>query len=285
MSISHEFTCFGLLSQELQDMIWSHSFRPQLITLYYADCPSTQHTSSSTESDNSHLTPGGFLRSPPPPSPEQLEPINTPAPGAFSVCRASRAIAQAKGYKTWRMIRSDGKVRDLLWNPVIDTILFAGPHDSYFESFVQQFSAQASEIRSLALPYDLWDASLATKTSSDGRAKRKRGLRGLMRLLKSPSSLRKMFVMVDKEFFESEVKGKAEDKLEWWSGLGCFGHGFHSGLAGFRKVYREDSLVSPKVSIAWNFDMILRGEDVELPKLLISDTVASRLRGWSRRNQ
>ena len=265
-------------------MIWSCTFRPQMISLQYANYLPTPHKSRSVENDGSHLKADSTPNSSPPPSPGQLEPIDAPAPIAFSVCRASRAIAQSRSYRTWRMIRSDGNVRGLLWDPLIDTIFFAGPHDSYFSLFVQQFSAQASEIRSLALPHSFWEASFATKTRDNGRVRMRRGSRELLRLLKSPSSLQELFVLVDKEFFDSEVKGKAEDQMVFWTGPECFGRGFLSGLKSYHKAYGVDSLVIPKISIAWSFDMILRGEAVELPGHSNLDSIQTWIQEWRSRN-
>lgn len=125
-------------------MIWSRGFQPRLISLHYANNTFDQHGPLSRESSHS----AGPTRSPStPPSPGQLEPIDSPTPAAFSTCRASRAIARSKGYQTWRMIRCDGKVRGFLWDPLIDTTLFAEPKDIYFGLFMQQFLAQASKIQ------------------------------------------------------------------------------------------------------------------------------------------
>jgi hypothetical protein len=150
-----------------------------MISLQYANCLPTPHMSRSVENDGSHLKADSTPNSSPQPSAGQLEPVDAPVPIAFSVCRASRAIARSRSYRTWRMIRSDGNVRDLLWDPLIDTI-FAGPHDTYFSLFVRRFSAQASEIRSLALPHSFWEASFATKTRDNGRVRMRQGSRELL---------------------------------------------------------------------------------------------------------
>ena len=257
-------------------MIWLYSFKPQLISLHYAKCPSTQHTSPSIGRDDSHYAS-------PLPSPTQLEPVDVAAPAAFSVCRASRAIALSKAYKTWRMTRSDGKVRDLLWDPLVDIILFVGAQDSYFtplllfDLLVQQFSDQASEIRRLVLPHYFWDVAFVSKSCDIESGHLDDRSWGLLRLLQSPSSLQEMFFMVDEEFFESEVKGKAEDELEFRKAPDFCGDGFHSHIERHRYKHGEDSLASPKVSVAWNFEMILRGEDFELPEGLLSGSLHARL--------
>ena len=83
MSGFSDLTSFMLLSQELQDLIWSHSFRPQLISLHYADCPSTQQASPLTGSDSSHLRTETAPSSSPLPPPKQPDPVDVPAPAAF----------------------------------------------------------------------------------------------------------------------------------------------------------------------------------------------------------
>lgn len=77
--------------------------------------------------------------------------------------------------------------------------------------------------------------------------------------------------MVDREFFEREVLGKAEGELEFWNKEEGVGRGFHAALKSFRKTRGEDSLVVPKVGIVWSGDMVVRGEEVELPECLVLD--------------
>jgi len=280
MSVVREFTCFKLLSHELQDMIWSHSFWPQMITLHYAECPSTSHIS--TRSDISHpsakITPSSDRASPP----AELEPVDTQAPAAFSVCRSSRAIAQSKGYKTWKLTRSDGKVRDLLWDPLNDTIFLATIQRPYFDLFVKHFLAQAGEIQSLALPYSFWDACYRTRTGVCDNGyewKNRHGSRGMTQLMKAPSSLKEVFVIANKEFYESEVKGKTEDQLEFWIAPWGTGKGFYDGLPMSRKTFGLG--VCPRISIAWNFEMISHGEDVELPECLVLDSFVAQEQEWN----
>lgn len=53
-------------------------------------------------------------------------------------------------------------------------------------------------------------------------------------MMKSLSKLRKMFIMVDNDFFESEVRGRTGDQLEFWSRDGDIGEGFHNGQKSYR---------------------------------------------------
>jgi len=202
---------------------------------------------------------------------KQLEPLEVQAPAAFSICRASRAIAHTQGYKTWKIFRPGGKVRHLLWNPLIDTIFFHGPQGNSFRKLVHYCRAQVHEIRSLALPYSWWYETFSTKVDGVRGKGYRIGSRELGLLLESPSSIQELFVMVDRENFESQVQGKAEDQLEFWNGPGCFGRGFWVGTNFHRDLHGEGSSVKPKVSVAWNFEMILRGEDVELPECKVLD--------------
>jgi len=257
-------------------MIWGQSLAPQLISLQYATLSETTTPSAKivgcrySAADNvSRGFKSASLN-------KQLEVINTPTPAAFSISRASRAVALSKGYKTWRISRLDGKVRDLIWNPRMDTIFFEnkiklrtlyGIYDNDFSIFVKQFPAETREIRSLALPYDtFWLPSFGTKYSSTRMVRR--GSLHLLQLLEKPSSITELFVMVNEEnnlAKELEEKDGHPDQLEFWNGSReCFGKGFHAELRRYRKACGE--VLSPKMRIVWNFEMILNGEGVELPE-------------------
>jgi len=89
----------------------------------------------------------------------------------------------------------------------------------------------------------------------------------MLELLKDPaSSLRQLIVLVDKKFIESKVQGKTEDQLQFWNARMGIGHGFH----GMRKAdingHGEDSSMLTRVALAWNFEMVWEGNDIELPE-------------------
>lgn len=84
--------------------------------------------------------------------------------------------------------------------------------------------------------------------------------------------------MVDREFFEREVEGKTADQLSFWDANGAIERGFCNSLKAHRERYGEDSLASPRISVAWNFEMILRGEDVECPILKSTNTAMQDLK-------
>lgn len=134
MAKLNEFTCFALLPQELQDEVWSQSLEPQLISLHYINLKQN----IAARLSEVHFPTAGFRRLSPS-SAKQLEVINTSAPLAFRICQASRAVALSKGYTTWRINHLNGKVRDLLWDPRIDKVVFKGqmqsryPYSIFFE--------------------------------------------------------------------------------------------------------------------------------------------------------
>jgi hypothetical protein len=270
MSDLREFTCFKLLSQEIQDLIWSFSFWSQTITFCIV-----QNATFPRGSDSPHIAmeypPNSCVASFD--TSTWFEPINTKAPAAFSICQASRAIALSKDYKTWNISRCDGKSRGLIWKPATDIIFVDVSRNSHFDIFVKQFNSQGiNEIQRLAFPYEFWAYCYRTESgykrlySKWGEWKRRRGSHGLAQLLETPSSLRELFVMVDKEFFDSEVQGKPENQLEFWTASPAIGTGFHDGRQVALKRYGPGSSVIPKISLAWNFEMIWHGKDIGLPE-------------------
>lgn len=149
---------------------------------------------------------------------------------------------------------------------MIDTVFVDVSQKSHFEIFFNHFHTQGiNEVKSLAFPYDFWAHCYRTETGlkKAGEWKRRRGSRALATLLRTPSSLKELFVMVNKETFEGELRGKTE---VFWTVFRGIGGGFYDARKTALKHHGEGSSVLPVISLAWNFDMIRDGKAIELPE-------------------
>lgn len=104
MSRLREFTCFTHLAQELQNLIWTFPFWPQVIT-FRVD----HEAAIIRQKDNPNLV--TLLSTS---AKKWFELVDTHNPPAFAVCKASRAMALSKGYKEWCVPRVDGKSKRIL---------------------------------------------------------------------------------------------------------------------------------------------------------------------------
>lgn len=78
-----------------------------------------------------------------------------------SVCHESRDVVLNAGYRTWTLYNKKGARRDVLWNPLFDTIALVGPHTHgapqfYTQILELQFASQAKDIQKLAMPTTNW---------------------------------------------------------------------------------------------------------------------------------
>lgn len=100
MSDLGEFTYLKLLSQEVQDMIWSFSFWPQMITLRIVQNTAIIRGSDRLQIASKYSIEISEKSLPMSTTTTWFDPVNTQAPAAFAICQASRAIALSRGYKT-----------------------------------------------------------------------------------------------------------------------------------------------------------------------------------------
>jgi hypothetical protein len=254
MAVSNATTSFNDLSQELQDTIWSYALGPRVISLTCFKCLSTNHPIVATDPQGYHpvhLPPGSRCA--------HLYDNDIRSPIALSVCRASRQIAQTKGYRTWKLIRSDLKVKLLVWNPIIDIVFFPGIDRNYFNLFVKYLFPLAKEIQRLAFSHSFWKESYGLREHNGGRGRRVS--RGLSHMLNDGhSSLEVYFIIADKEFFATGVEGKSVDDLEFWNAP----WGIAKGFPGFwidwtNSRNNTPEKPAPSIRIVWNFKMILDG--------------------------
>lgn len=253
------FTHLQLLPQELQNMIWKHTLKPQLITVHFS---------------------GNHSFSNPLPAAEGFSAVSTKSPLAFSMCRASRFVAQnSKAYKKWPLVNREGKAGYVLWNPQIDTVHIIGNPDplihpdplikpngylsNYFSAVFFKFSSEVMSIRNLALSYDFLE-SFKTQPENETRSTIP-ARHSLLYMLTNSKQLQQIFIMVDQDFFEREVEGRNTDQLEFWNKEGGMGKGLYTALRLYRSVAPQQRSPNAKVrfSVASNFEMIMRGKDVE----------------------
>lgn len=72
--------------------------------------------------------------------------------------------------------------------------------------------------------------------------------------------------MVDKDALEKEELEEIESGLEFWANPHGIGAGFHDMRRLQLKNFGESSIALPKISLAWNFEMIWNEEELELPE-------------------
>ena len=177
-----------------------------------------------------------------------FEPVGTVTLTAFFVCRESRSLAYSKGYQDWRIAHRDGKVRDVIWNPSKYTVILLAEADplQYLDLFLEQFPAQAKEIQKLALPLSFGRSSAETVTQ----------------LMYFPA-LEELVIMFDKEYFDDWIKTK-DYGLMYCLRLPCrVGRSLWSTIE--NRMWQVSCAIKvPKVSVAWNYDMVAAGEDIEL---------------------
>jgi hypothetical protein len=229
-------------------MIWQHSLIPHFISL---SCKiynfASQHAPSfifflGGDEPYTHFTMEEIPRPSSPYFTAHLEPVEVSAPSALFTCRESRHLAQSNGYKAWRMVHHNGKIRDVMWNPSKDTVLLVEADARHsFDLFLEQFPTQVREIQRLAISQF--------------------NLTRLWPSLMNFTALIKLYLFVDKSFWER------------WSSEGSrFSKNIRKRLREARKQYLENYQESrgpypidiSRVSVAWNHDMILRGEDIGL---------------------
>jgi len=79
-------------------------------------------------------------------------PYNYESPPLLSVCRESRDIALEKGYRAWKMYDQNGGIREVMWNPGVDVVLFErneGWELREMDVLMKQYPEQAKQVRSL----------------------------------------------------------------------------------------------------------------------------------------
>ena len=177
------------------------------------------------------------------------------------MCQKSRRLALSKGYKAWRIERRDGKVRDVMWNPSMDAILFVDAYTSHcFDLFLEQFPEQVKEVENLALPDSFWLANNVIKPFTKTK---------LWRPLMKFTTLKRLFVRLDKESWERWVGklGRMDDPGS------LFPNNVGRDLIDAAKEEYQDNhptlccpihIDAPRVSVMWSYDLVRRGEDIEL---------------------
>jgi hypothetical protein len=120
---------FPNLPGELRCLIWAQTFSPRIIPLVVE----SYGTSSET---------GLYIRVPIPARVTSLE-----------TCKESRLVALRSGYKSWKVVGSDG-ISNMMWNPRIDVVNISGTHVKEMSMHMIQsiFPSETMEITKLALP-------------------------------------------------------------------------------------------------------------------------------------
>ena len=249
MSNLTTFDYFPHLPKEIRDMIWQHSLTPQLISFrckIYNFAP--RHAPAfifflGGDEPYTHFTMEDIPRPCSPYFTAHLEPVNINAPGALSTCRESRNLAESKGYKAWRMVHHDGKIRDVMWNPSKDTVLLVETDSRHsFDLFLEQFPTQVREVQRFAI-------SLPKTTR-------------LWRPLTNFSALVKLCIFVDRDLWEewSKDQWKQQDSRFPDNVRRRLREGRMRYLENYQEWHGPHPIEVPRVTVAWNYDMILRGE-------------------------
>lgn len=166
MSDSPKFPLFRFLPPELRLMIWEFSLSPRLLSLHcesLIECYRPAYNISMVLHRRRSLgVPvsekrerlSGLMR---------LTPVSIDPIPISSVCYESREVVLKSGYRTWRFYNQEGRGKDVLWNPTLDTVAMVGPHTRGFPSFYPQmleilFPSQANDIQKLAIPTSSWQS-------------------------------------------------------------------------------------------------------------------------------
>jgi hypothetical protein len=190
-----------------------------------------------------------------------LEHVEAATPVALSVCQESRRLALSKGYKAWRIERGDRKVRDLMWNPSMDTVLFVDAYASHcFDLFLEQFPEQVKEVENLALPDSFWLAHNVIKPFTKMK---------LWQPLMNFTALKRLFVRLDKESWESwvgELRRMDDPSSLFPNNVGR--DLYDAAKEEYQENYPElcgpIHVDVPTVSVMWSYDLVPRGEHIEL---------------------
>jgi hypothetical protein len=171
MSKLNEFKLFPLLTLELRLLIWTHALETRVITL---------ESEGYGENEDPTAIPFYEIRGVRPPSPEdhairdmwsgRFIPSTIPSQALFQVSQEPRNQAFLVGYRTWKMQKRGGLVRNIIWNPAKDFILFARqtldeplgsgqsfvhPHH-WLRMFHVQFPTEISLAQNVAMHTSLW---------------------------------------------------------------------------------------------------------------------------------
>ena len=260
MPDSNQFRLFPLLSPELRLLIWTHTLEPRIIALkaegYAKDKEPTavpHHLIKGTKPPNvdSQVTrkmwSGQFILA------------EIPSQAIFQVSKESRDHALSSGYKTWKMQAQGGLVRNIIWNPAKDFVLFphrtldedldsnepfVHPHD-WLRMFLAQYPTETSTAQNVALYTSLWFRL---------NLERKWVITQLLKFC----SMRTLVVVIDEKYEKQRVmelaaRGLTEERWGAWK----LPHAIVETLEGIKARSVGIELTVPDVRLVEDIDGIL----------------------------
>jgi 2EXR family len=208
MSDLESFSIFPLLAIDIRLLIWEFTFTPRIISL---------EAEGYGQAEDPTAIPFYAIQGRKPPNPDRqiirlmwsgrFIPSHIPSQAVFQVSRESRQFAFSLGYRIWTMQKRGGLIRNVIWNPAEDFILFpkrpfgrvdlgiaeAHPYH-WLRMFAIQYPKEVSVAQNIAMHTSTWFQGKLEYNWVVGQ------------LLKF-TSMRKLVMVIDKDFEKDVVRG------------------------------------------------------------------------------
>jgi len=269
MSALNSFTLFPLLSLEIRLMIWEFTLLPQIFYL----APKAYNWTGDTLAVPWSLVSPSRTEGSPTRNPDEVVSARFLISGVFShvalqISQESRYLVFSRGYREWKMQNSQGHIRNVFWNPVVDVILFPpvppiceSPQELevHYSKWVKLFNLQYPEETRIA-------NNIAMYTSMAVRSRPWGGRWQWLNDLAKFQSLRELVIVVDKEAEKSFVKyliernkSQKSDRIGPWKIPQEIEEWFEKG-----KLHWPYILRIPVVRVVESAERVLDGQSLQI---------------------